>query len=487
MTMTTTTKHPDGVYTVFFLQMFSMVGFSMLFSLLTLYATHVLHFTDQRAYDISTAFNAQVFAVSVLGGFLASKFLGYRYAFILSAVLAIGGLALILSTNTIAFYSGLGMYVLAMGIQVPALNVLLSMLYDKGDARRDSGFILAYVGMNVGSFFATLFSGPISEKYGYHSAFFVGLVFAVITLINYLLHQYKFKPAKIDQLTREHAAAISRPKKIGGTIITLIFIPIIAALMDFPQWNNTILISLGIIATIVTLYFANRYEAAVRHKIWVFLILCYVALFFWALYLLVPTVLPLFTERNVDRHFFSWVIPTASFSSLNPFFIITIGPLLSLLWLRLQKKNIVMTTPGKFVVALILMGAGFAALSLGIHFHNPLGLILAVWMVLSYFLQTVGELFIGPIGYAMVGSLVPFELEGFMQGVWQLFTGISGVFTAFLASLTHRTVAENVTNPLLTNHDFSYTFLLCGSVTMGAGIVLALFVPRLKRIISPIR
>ena len=482
---TTTSKHPSGVYTVFFLQMFSMVGFSMLFSLLTLYATHVLHMTDQRAYDISDAFNAQVFAVSVLGGFLASKFLGYRYAFILSAVLAIFGLTLILSTNTTAFYSGLGMYVLATGIQVPALNVLLSMLYEKGDARRDSGFILSYVGMNIGSFFASLLSGPLSEKYGYHTAFFVGLVFAVFTLINYLLHQYKFKPAKIDQLTRHHAAAISRPMKILGTIVTLLFIPIIALLMDFPQWNNTILISLGIVATLATLYFSKRYEAAVRRKILVFLLLCYVSLFFWALYLLVPTVLPLFTERNVDRHLLSWMIPTASFSSLNPFFIITIGPLLSLLWLRLQKKNIAMTPPGKFAIALLLMGAGYASLSLAIHFHNPLGLILAIWMVVSYFLQTVGELFIGPIGYAMVGALVPFELEGFMQGVWQLFTGISGVFTAYLASLTHRTTGQNVTNPLLTNHDFSYTFLLCGSITMCVGLLLALFVPRLRKIIAP--
>lgn len=479
-----TNKHPDGVYAVFFLQMFAMVGFMMLFALLTLYCTHVLHMPEQRAYDISDAFNAQVFAVSVLGGYLASKFLGYRYAFILSAIFAILGLSLILTINMTAFYLGLGMYTLAMGIQVPALNVLLSMLYDKGDERRDSGFILAYVGMNVGGFLASLFSGPISVKYGYHAAFFVGLVFAILLLINFLLFQYKFKPHKVDQLTREHAQAISMGKKIIGTVIALLFVPAIAALMDHPKWNNSILITVGIVCILATLMIAHKYEGVVRKKIHIFLLLCFISLFFWSLYLLGPTVLPIFTDRNVDRHFLTYLIPTASFSSLNPFFIITIGPLLSLLWMRLSRRNLNLTPAAKIAIGLVLMGAGYVALALGIHFHNPLGYVLAIWLVFSYFLQTVGELFIGPIGYAMIGALVPYEQEGFMQGIWQLFMGISGVWTDYLAKLTHRTVGENVSNPLLTNHDFSFTFILCGSITAIVGIATWFLAKRLKNLIT---
>lgn len=477
-------KYPEGVLTVFFLQMFSMVGFSMLFSLLTLYSTHVLHFATQRAYDISDAFNTQVFAVSVLGGYLASKFLGYRHAFVVSAVLAIIGLALILTTNPIAFYIGLGTYTLAQGIQVPSLNVLLSMLYAKDDKRRDAGFILAYVGMNIGAFFASLFAGPISVKYGYHAAFFVGLVFAIIMLINYLLHQYKFKPVKLDQLTRAHADAISTTRKIIGTGIAVLFIPLIALLMDFPKSNNYVLISLGVLCTISVFVMARKYTADVRKKIYMFLALCFVALFFFSLYLLSPTVLPIFLEQNVNRHFFSYTIPAASFLSLNPFFIITCGPLLSILWMRLSRRHISVTPPEKFSIGLMLMGAGFMVLSLGIYFHNPVGLIAGLWIVLSYLLQTVAELFISPIGYAMIGSLVPFELEGYMQGVWQLFTGIAGVWTDYLATLTHRTVAETVTNPLLTNHDFSSTFLLCGGITLVAGIITGFAAPKLKKYIT---
>lgn len=484
MALIKSTKHPEGVWTVFFLQMFSMVGFSMLFSLLVLYCTHVLNFPTQRAYDIGDAFNAQVFAMSVFGGYLSSKFLGYRYAFIVSAIMGIFGLSLILTTNHLAFYIGLGAYTLAQATFIPSLNVLLSMLYEQGDNRRDSGFLLSYVGMNIGAFFASLFSGPISVKFGYHAAFFVGLFFAVLVLINYVLHQYKFRPAKIDKLTREHAEGISLGKKIAGTIILLSFIPLIATLMRFPQWNNTVLILLGISSTIFTIIIARRYEGIVRKRIYVFLLLCFISLFFWSLYLLAPTVLPLFTDRNVDRHFFSWIIPTASFSAINPFVIITAGPLFSILWMQLARRNITFSPAIKFSIGLALMGCGYLALALGIHYHNSLGFILGIWMVFSYFLQTIGELFVGPIGYSMIGSLVPFEQEGFMQGIWQLFTGVAGVWTDYLATLTHRHVPENVTNPLLTNHDFMFTFILCGSITVVVGILTSIVAPWIKHMVK---
>ena len=306
------TGHPEGVYAMFFLQMFSMVGFAMLYSLLTLYCTHVMHFPDHKAYDISDTFNDQVFATSILGGYIANKFLGYRFAFIVSAVFGILGLALLLSTNNIAFYYGLGMYVISQGLMVPAMYVLLGMLYDDNDPRRDSGFIISYIGMNVGSFFAMFFAG-ISEKFGYWVAFFIGLFFAVLTLINFLMFQYKFKPAKIDRLTSDHADKISAFSKWIGLIITIIFVPIIAELMAHPNWNNMTLIVLGIIGIIMVLYIARKQEVHARNKMLVFLILSIIGMAFWALYLLAPTVLPLFTERNIDRHLFSWLIPSKFF------------------------------------------------------------------------------------------------------------------------------------------------------------------------------
>lgn len=476
-----TSGYPDGVFAMFFMQMFSMVGFMMLFALLTLYCTHVLHFTDQRAYDVSDTFNDQIFAVSILGGYVANRFLGYRYAFILSGILAIIGLGLLLTTNTTAFYVGLGMYVLSQGIMVPSMYVLLGMLYSDNDPMRDSGFIIAYIGMNVGGFFASLLSGPISEKFGYHTAFFVGLFFAVLTLVNYLMYQYKFKPAKVDRITRDHANRISTGSKLTGFFIVLIFIPIISELMNHPAWNNITLILLGILSIIIVMAIACRQKPAIRKKMIVFLILSIISMGFWALYLLAPTVLPLFTERNINRQIFSWIIPTASYSSLDPFFIITVGPILSYLWIRLSKKNITMSTPAKFSAGMILMGSGYLILALGIVFHQPTGLIAMIWIIASYFLQTMGELFVGPIGFSMVGNYVPSEHIGLMMGIWQLFTGIAGVFTDYLSKLIN-TGDEKVTNPLITNHAYTHTFILCGSITLIVGLITLLLTPWLNKL-----
>ena len=253
--------------------------------------------------------------------------------------------------------------------------------------------------------------------------------------------------------------------------------------MDHAQWNNMILSSLGVLSAIIIITLACKQKtAAARRKLFVFLFLNIAALAFWALYLLAPTVLPLFTERNVDRHFFSWMIPTASFSSLNPFFIITIGPLLSYLWLHLTKNNVNVSTPAKFAVGLVLMGAGYLVLTPGIHFHNAMGLVLMFWLVIAYFFQTVGELFLSPIGLSMVGSLCPREHEGLMMGVWQLTTGISGVFTEYLSRMvdTSKGISPAVTNPL-----YSHMFSRCGSVTVVVGIITFLMVPWLKRAVAP--
>lgn len=475
-------KYPEGVFAMFFMQMFSMVGFAMLFSLLTLYSVHVLHFTDQRAYDISDAFNAQVFAMSALGGFLANRFLGYRIAFIFSATLAILGLGFLLSKNITAFYLGLGMYVVAQGIMVPSMFVLLGRLYEENDPRRDSGFIISYVGMNVGAFFASLFSGPISQYYGYWQAFLVGLVFAVLTLINYLMYQYKFKPKHFDKVTREHAASISTSSKWIGFGIALLLIPLVAELMNHAQLSNLILTCLGITGVIIIVTIAlQQPEVEARNKLFTFLILTLVSLAFGTLYLLGPTVLPIFTERNVDRHLFSLLIPTASFSSLNPFFIVTLGPILSYLWIKLGKKNRDLSIPAKFASGLVMMGLGYLVLVVGIYFHTALGLVLMFWLVIGYFFQTMAELFINPIGFSMVGNLAPKQHEGLMMGLWQLASGVAGVFTDHLSKMIQ--VSDKAT-PMSTNPFYAHMFLLCGGVTAAIGLLTFTLVPWLKKIMQ---
>ncbi len=477
-------RYPDGVFSMLFIQMFSLVSFAMLFSLLTLYAVHVLHFSDQKAYDVSAAFNAQAFATAVLGGYVGNRFLGYRLAFIFSGILAIVGFSLLLSKNLFAFYYGLAIYTLAQGIMVPAMFVLLGMLYEQDSPYRDSGFILAYIGMNIGSFLASVAAGPISEHYGYWWAFFIGLIFTVLTLVNYLLFHYKLKSEKLTRLTHTHAEKISLQDKIIGGAVIFFTIPLLAYLMEHPNWDNFVLTSLGILSLLVMILITLRQTHALqRNRMLVFIFLNIASLIFWALYLLMPTVMPLFTERNVQREVFHIVIPTASFVAINPLLIILLGPCLSILWLRLAERNVCPSTATKFTIGFTLMALGCIVLALGTDFHKSVALVSWIWVMLSYFLQTSGELFVAPIGLAMVGVLAPRNYEGLMMGIWQLSTGVAGVLTGHLAKLVSFTQQTSV-QPLLTNPHYAHLFISCASLMTGTVILTLLFLPYLNSLIK---
>lgn len=477
-------RFPDGVFSMLFIQMFSLVSFAMLFSLLTLYAIHVLHLPDQKAYDISAAFNAQVFAMAVLGGYIGNRFLGYRIAFIISGILAIVGLALLLSTNLTAFYYGLATYTLAQGIMVPAIFVLLGMLYDQDDANRDSGFILSYLGMNIGSFLATIAAGPIADRFGYWAAFLIGLIFAIVALINYLIYQFQFKPKKLTALTRAHCDRISLGEKIIGIIIILLAIPCLSKLIQYPQWNNFVLTGLGSFCLLLMIAITWRQKNTnARNRMLIFIFLNIASLVFWALYLLMPTIMPIFTERNIDRTILHHVIPTASFFASNPLLIVFLGPLFSVLWLHLAKRGIQPSAANKFAIGFVLMALGYLLLGFGTHHANAFGLVAWQWLIFSYFLQTSGELFVAPIGLAMVGTLAPRQFEGLMMGVWQLSTGVAGVFTDYLSKQVN--FDDKTANiPTLTNPHYSHLFYCCGSLMMATAIITILLLPSLNRLLN---
>jgi POT family proton-dependent oligopeptide transporter len=474
-------RYPDGIFSMLFIQMFSLVSFAMLFSLLTLYAVHVLHLSDQKAYDISATFNAQTFAMAVLGGYIGNRFLGYRIAFIFSGILAIIGLAL-LSTNLSAFYYGLAIYTMAQGIMVPAMFVLLGMLYEDDHPDRDSGFIISYIGMNIGSFIATMVAGPISERYGYWLAFLIGLIFAVLALVNYLIFQYQFKPKKITALTRAHADKIHFKDKCLGILIVLVTIPALAYLIQMPQWNNFVLGFLGAFCLLLMMAIVLRQkDPLAKKRMTIFIFLNVASLMFWALYLLMPTVMPLFTERNVNREILQHMVPTATFFASNPLLIMFLGPLFSMIWLRLSKQGKTFSAASKFSLGFVLMAVGYLALALGVARHNALGLMAWQWLILSYFLQTSGELFVAPIGLAMVGTLAPREFEGLMMGIWQLSTGVAGVLTNALSKLVNFD-DKTALLPKLTMPAYQHLFILCGSLMLGVALITLCLLPYLNKL-----
>jgi POT family proton-dependent oligopeptide transporter len=478
MTTLTANKQPKGVYALFNLQLLGMIGFSILFSLIVLYCTNRLGFSNHSAYAISAAFNALAFATSVPGGYLAEKYLGYYPATVLSTLMTAIGILIMAMPGTTSLYIGLGVFLMGTGMIIPCLFVLLGNLYPKHHPSREGGFVLAYVGMNVGSFIASALSGSLIQWFNYPTAFILGAAFTFVMLP--ILFSYKKvftqKAGENDRTTQE---------KLKGYFLTGLCVIASIVLVDFANVCNSLLLILGVASLLLVVKIALGLKSEqAKKKLLSFVLLTLLSIAFWALYSLAPSVLTIFTEKNVNRDLFGWVIPTADLSCLNPLFIIIFGPLSAMLWKYLKKKNIQLSTYTLFSAGILLMGSGYYILTFGISLHSANGHVALAWLVLSYFLQTIGELCVGPIGYAMVGELVPTKFIGLMMGIWQLSSGVAGALSEYLANLVH--YPQHASSPLVTNASYSHAFSFYGLSTMAIALVTLAIVSYKKNLFSKI-
>ncbi|MDF1654435.1 MAG: peptide MFS transporter [Coxiellaceae bacterium] len=473
MKATPDTKQPKGMLTICLLQLLGMIAFMMYLALLVLYVTKRLHFSDTSAYAISGAFNALVFITSVPGGYIAERFLGYFKAALISIIMCALGSFIVAIPTPLCLYIGLSLFIMGTGMMVPCFFVMLGHLYPADHPRRETGFVLAYVSMNAGGFIASSISGSLSLHFSYAAAFLFGAITTTI-MLPVLMHHRKYL---------KDSEPFSSQQQIGGIVLTIGATIAAGLIVKFAQVANSLMIVMGVLALLYTLKLSFNHHGHARKKMWVFVLLTTMSIMFWTLYSLSPSLLTLFTERNINREIFGWVIPTASLSCLNPFFIITMGPLMTLLWQKLRtSKGIDISTPGKFGWGLVLMGIGYLVLSVGTQYANSLGYVALIWLVLSYLFQTLGEVFVGPIGYAMVGELVPADQEGLMMGIWQLAAGIAGALSDWCAEFTQ--TKSHLIKPLITNPSYIHAFTLYGSITVLIGLLAFIITPKLKGLIS---
>ena len=451
------------------MQLLAMVGFSMIFSLIVLYCTKILGFNDHSAYAITAAFNAMAFVMSLPAGWIAEKYIGFKNGTLLSVVISALGLMLMAIPYTAAIYAGLGVFIVGTGMCVPCIFILLGNLYHDEHPARENGFVVSYIGMNLGSFIASASAGYIANFLGYGWAFTLGAV----TTLAMLPILYKYHSI----FTEENS--FSSKQKLQGLALTVLLVLAAIVLVSFSKVANVLMLALGFISLVYVLFAANKHQGDAKRGLIIFVLLTTISVIFWTLYALAPSLLTLFTERNVDRSLFGHLIPTADFSALNPFFIVTMGPLVALGLSALKKVNIKISTAAKFGIGIVLMGIGYLVLAWGVSFSSSAGLIAITWVVASYFFQTVGELFVGPIGYAMVGEFVPKAQIGVMMGIWQLSAGIAGSLSEYFANYAAPHI--KAVSPLITNPNYQHAFNVFGAITVAVGLITLLISPYLVK------
>ena len=474
----TRSLHPSGLFKIAFSASLFCVSFGLIASLLVLYLTQQLHFSEKDAYALFGAYFALIFSLPVIGGYLGSYF-GFKRSMLWANILLIVGSGLLafggLSIDWV--YLGLAFFATGTAIYAPTYLTLQGKLYAKDCHLRDSAYTVSYVITNMGFLIASVMGGYIQKYFSYHICFLIGALIAFVPLV---LCYFFIRPllaheeSSINPLTR-----LSKPLAwLGLVVSSLLLVGVCLFLLKHANLNNVLIIVLAVMATLLLLYFSwSRRDSKDGANLLIFVILAVLSIGFWTVYTLEPSLLTVFIQNNVDRHLFEFEIPAPVFYGLNPFFIVTAGLALSYLWVYLRKRERDLSLSAKFTLSLFSLVIGLLLLA-GLIELNLTHLLNFWWIVLVYFFLTLAELLISPIGQSMVGRLAPEGFEGGLMGIWQMFCGLSAAISGFLAGSLNVPEKSTVT---VSNPIYMHGFFLMGLMALGMACLSFVLMPFIRK------
>lgn len=470
-----------GTATLFFIQIFCTLGFAVLYSSLVLYATKHLHFPVKDAALVMGVFGAFNYGLHLFGGYLGGRFISNRILFVVGMLLQIIGCGMISLGSTTMLYAGLAFFLTGSGLNVTCINMMLTQRFIASDTRRESAFLWNYAGMNIGFFIGFTGAGIFQATENYSALFIFAATGNVIAIVLTLLNWKTL--GDISTPLMGMTPSQWRLRLLAGAVIVAIIVPSVWMLLQHPVSTGAMVkgFSAFVFAIIAFLALRNP-DPRERKNMFAYLILAVGSLTFWALYQMAPNGLQIFAEHNVDRMVLGVEMQPQWIQNINCMVIVFGGPLLAAWFASLRRKGWKIDIPKQFAGAVILMGIGFLCLPLGIRLADPVsGQSAFVWLFLSYVFQSVGELLISPIGYAMIGRLAPRQYQGSMMGAWMLVTGVASLFAGDFSSMVPDPGAGS---PLTTNAGYASLFASLGWGSVAVGVVLVLLVPFLNKLIQ---
>ena len=477
--------HPKGLFVCFATEMWERFSYYGMRALLILYLTKHWEFTDATSYLIYGAYTSLVYIMPVFGGMLADQILGSKKAVTYGAILLVfGHLGMTVESNEQIFYLSLALIVSGVGFLKPNISTMVGALYEEGDPRRDSGFTIFYMGINIGAFTATLLCGYLGEQVGWAYGFGAAGIGMLFGLIIFLWGQ-KYLEGLAEPPSNKYLQKMNGISYESWAYISGIFMVLVTwFLVQNSQLVGQLLGGFGAIFIGAWLLYALfRCAPDERDRLIVVGILILFSLIFWALFEQAGSSLNILTDRGVNRVIFGWEVPASMFQSLNAGFIFTIAPLFAMLWIALAKRNMEPSTPIKFSIGIIFVGLGFLALVYGMSSSE--GLQTGVfWIILIYLLHTLGELCLSPVGLSSVTKLSPQRIVGFMMGMW-FFASAAGNYVAGLIARATASESSGVSNDvfdLIQKQSFMDVYTDVGLMAIGCGIFLAILTPILKKL-----
>nr|WP_284118286.1 peptide MFS transporter [Acinetobacter seifertii] len=433
--------HPKPLQGLFFTELWERFSYYGIQPLLILYMIAMVN-EGGLALDRPTAaaivglFAGSMYLMTVFGGWVADNWLGQaRAVWYGSIIIALGHLSIALSSlfNQSFFYLGLVLIVLGTGLFKTCISVIVGTLYKTHDERRDAGFSIFYMGINMGSFIAPLITGLLVQNHGWHLGFGIGGIGMLIALL--IFRFFALPQLQTFNELRQETNTCNKPvvdnknaPKIVFSFLFVVAMIIALTLFGIIHINPVVVatyltvgIGLGIIAYFAYLLLFLNLDQNDKFKIIICFVLLITSALFWSAFEQKPTSFNLFAQDYTNRNILGFEIPTVWFQSINAFFIIIFAPIAAWLWAKLGKSNKDPNYISKFIIALLLAAGGFLVMSFASRFAISDGLVSPFWIVGSLFLLTLGELCLSPIGLSTMTKLAPNVIRGQIMGLW--FTG----------------------------------------------------------------
>lgn len=498
--------HPPGLLVCFATEMWERFSFYGMKFLLLLYLTKYHLFSDSNGLEVLGGYAAMVYAMPVIGGLLADRYLGMRKAVVFGGILlTLGHLGMAVEGEQARdeggrilrdedalqiFYFSLALIVIGVGFLKPNISTIVGRLYSQDDPRRDAGFTIFYMGINIGAFAATLLCGYLGETYGWRYGFGAAGIGMVIGLVTFLRGQRHLQ----GQAEPRDSALLAEKSPIGlSKEMTIYLCGLLAVVVAWRmlQFHGAVGVTLNVLSVAVLVglawFIATKCDRVERHRMLVLIILTMSTVVFWALFEQGAASMTLYADRVMDRNIFGLQLTASQFGSLNALFIFLFAPLFAWLWTVLARRGLEPNTPVKFALGIAQAGLGFGALVWGATNPNEAGLVAGYWMVLAYLLHTTGELCLSPVGLSAVTKLAVPSVVGVMMGAWFLATAYSEFVAAQLAKLaaietTQGAVAD--VNVALASYTSLFNDLLY--VGLAVAVLLLAISPLLKKMMHGI-
>jgi POT family proton-dependent oligopeptide transporter len=456
-------RHPKGLYFVFATGMSERFSYYGMRALFTLYLIKALVLDKQMASTIYGNYTGLVYLTPLIGGYVADRFWGMRQSILWGAVMMVLG-QLFMFTSALYYhngefarwmmYGGLALLIFGNGFFKPNITTIVGQLYEPGDKRLDSAFTIFYMGINVGAFIAPLLCGfvgdtgnPADFKWGFLAAA-LGMMCSLVLFIGWK-NKFLIGPdgeqlgiiaaGKVTAHKSEKEAAPERSMNQNMTAFLLWGIGAAALYCIFRFVLNFDLIGAAIFtfciiipAYVITDRSLTKIE---RQRIWVIYIIAFFVIFFWSAFEQAGASLTFFADEQTNRHIFGLVMPASYFQSFNPVFVVLFAPVLSMLWTKLGQKNLEPASPIKQSMGLFLLALGYLVIALGVKDVAPGVKVSILWLTSLYFIHSMGELMLSPIGLSMVNKLAPMRFASLLMGVWYMSNAAANKFAGMLSGL----------------------------------------------------